>query len=96
MNPDSATLRGDHLDRSSDPDGTNRRKGLLSPTGWAVIGFLAISAFYLLSEHRAQFLGALPWLLLLACPFLHILHGGHDHAVTAQMVPPTREADHEP
>lgn len=43
-----------------------------------VAGFLAIALFFLLSEHRAHFLGILPYLLLVACPLLHFLgHGGH-------------------
>ena len=43
-----------------------------------LIGFLLITAFFLFSEHRAHFLGILPYLLLLACPFLHMyMHGGH-------------------
>lgn len=42
--------------------------------------FAAISVFFLLSEHRAHFFGVLPYLLLLACPFLHLfLHRGHGH-----------------
>ncbi|WP_447954004.1 DUF2933 domain-containing protein [Sphingopyxis chilensis] len=43
------------------------------------LGFAAIAAFFLLSEHRAHLLGILPWaLLLLACPLLHrFMHGGH-------------------
>ena len=47
--------------------------------GWVVFG--AVAAFFLLSEHRAHFLGALPYLLLLACPLMHLFmhhgHGGH-------------------
>ena len=40
--------------------------------------FGAIAAYFLLSEHRAHFFGALPFLLLLACPFMHMfMHGGH-------------------
>jgi len=43
--------------------------------------FLAIALFFLWEEHRAHLLGALPWLLLLACPLMHMLmhrrHGGH-------------------
>ncbi len=57
-----------------------------SPTrrGWragiALLGFLAIAAFFLLSEHRAHALGILPYVLLLLCPFLHLFaHGGHGH-----------------
>lgn len=41
---------------------------------------LAIAAFYLWSEHRAHVFGALPYLLLLACPLMHLFHhGGHGH-----------------
>src|SRR5581483_5504246 len=35
---------------------------------WAFAGFLAIAAFFLLTEHRAHVLGWLPFLILLACP----------------------------
>ncbi len=42
---------------------------------------LGILSFYLWTEHRAHTLGALPYVLLLACPLLHVLmhrgHGGH-------------------
>lgn len=49
-----------------------------SKTGLAAIAFLLIAAFFLLSEHRAHAFGYLPFLLLLACPLLHMLmHGGH-------------------
>ena len=45
------------------------------------IGLLVMGAYFLLSEHRAHFLGALPYLLLLACPLMHVFmhrgHGGH-------------------
>lgn len=48
-------------------------------SNWAAIGFLAIAGFFLLSEHQAHMLGALPFLLLLACPLLHLFHHGrHD------------------
>lgn len=46
--------------------------------GLALLGFLAIAAFFLLSEHRAHALGILPYVLLLLCPVLHLFgHGGH-------------------
>ena len=46
--------------------------------GLAIAGFGLIAAFFLFSEHRAHALGILPWLLLAACPLLHIFgHGGH-------------------
>lgn len=49
---------------------------------WPVlIGFLLIAGFFLWTEHRAHLLGALPYLILLACPLMHIFmhrgHGGH-------------------
>ncbi len=47
--------------------------------GLIVMG--GIAAYFLLSEHRAHFFAALPFLLLLACPLMHIFmhhgHGGH-------------------
>ena len=47
--------------------------------GLLVMG--AIATYFLLSEHRAHFVGALPLLLLLACPLMHVFmhhgHGGH-------------------
>ena len=43
--------------------------------------FGAIAMFFLLSEHRAHFFSALPFLLLLVCPLMHVFmhhgHGGH-------------------
>jgi hypothetical protein len=57
-----------------------------SPSGWwrlpfwaAVAGFLAIAGFFLVTEHWAHTYGALPYLLLLACPLLHFFHHGHRH-----------------
>ena len=45
---------------------------------WAFAGFVLIAGFLLFSEHRAHFFGVLPYLLLLACPLLHIfMHRGH-------------------
>ena len=53
-------------------------------TGVAVIGFALVAAFYVLREHWGHALGALPYLLLLACPLMHLFmhhgHGGHHHA----------------
>lgn len=47
---------------------------------WVQLGFLAVAAFFLWTEHRAHLLGALPYLLILACPLMHLfMHGGHRH-----------------
>ncbi|HHL4078411.1 MULTISPECIES: DUF2933 domain-containing protein [unclassified Burkholderia] len=46
----------------------------------ALVAFAAIALFLLLSEHRAHFLGVLPYLLLLSCPLMHLfMHHGHGH-----------------
>jgi hypothetical protein len=45
---------------------------------WALYGFLAVAGFYLVTEHWAHTLSALPFLILLLCPLLHFFHhGGH-------------------
>jgi hypothetical protein len=46
----------------------------------AWIVFAIIAGFYLWTEHRAHLLGVLPYLVLLACPLMHLfMHHGHDH-----------------
>ena len=53
-----------------------------SRTAWVLLAFLAIAAFFLLTEHRAHFFSILPFALLLLCPLLHLFHhrghGGSD------------------
>ena len=40
--------------------------------------FAAVAAFLLAFEHRVHLPQALPYLLLLACPLMHLfMHGGH-------------------
>ena len=40
--------------------------------------FAVVAAFFLISEHRAHLLPYLPWLLLAACPLMHLfMHGRH-------------------
>jgi len=44
----------------------------------ALIVFLGIAAFFLITEHTAHLFGVLPFALLLLCPLVHIfMHGGH-------------------
>jgi hypothetical protein len=43
-----------------------------------LLGFLAIVGYFLVTEHWAHIIPFLPWLLLLACPLMHVfMHGGH-------------------
>ena len=39
-----------------------------SKTGLVLLAFLAIAAFFLITEHTAHFFGLLPYALLLLCP----------------------------
>ncbi|MGE0175100.1 MAG: DUF2933 domain-containing protein [Oligoflexales bacterium] len=49
-----------------------------------IVAALAILAFYLITEHKAHLYGALPYILLLVCPLMHLfMHGGHNHAPSA-------------
>jgi hypothetical protein len=50
---------------------------LRSRSGLVLLGFLAIAAFFIVTEHTVHVLSALLYLLLLVCPLLHWLHGGH-------------------
>ena len=53
-----------------------------SRSKWVLAGFLLVAAYFLWTEHQAHLIGALPYLLLLACPLMHLFHhghGGHGH-----------------
>lgn len=62
----------DHMHgRDSSGNGSSRWK-------WALLGFLAVAGFFLWTEHKAHVFGVLPYLLVLACPLMHLFHhGGH-------------------
>ena len=55
------------------------RAFLGSTTG--LIGSLLLAAVggWLLMSHTGHVLLALPYLILLACPLMHVLHRGHHH-----------------
>ncbi len=47
-------------------------------SGIVLCGFLLVGGFYLATEHTAHLFGALPYLLLLSCPLMHLfMHHGH-------------------
>jgi len=49
-----------------------------SRNGLVLLGFLAIAAYFLYTEHQAHLFGALPFILLALCLVLHLFgHGGH-------------------
>ena len=51
----------------------------LSPPCWLVIMLALIGAFFLLREHWSHIAGYWPYLLLLACPLMHLFHGHGGH-----------------
>lgn len=42
---------------------------------FVLFGFLAIAGYFVITEHRAHAISALPYMLLLACPLMHMFHG---------------------
>jgi len=67
----------------------------------ALLGFLAIIGFFLITEHWAHLYGYWPYLLLLACPLLHIFghgghggHGNHDDEKTTEKKPSSSPSHH--
>jgi hypothetical protein len=47
---------------------------------YVFFGFVAIALFFLITEHRAHVIPFLPFLLLAACPLMHLFHHrGHSH-----------------
>ena len=52
------------------------------PAGMALATAALIVGFYLLREHWGHVTGYWPYLLLLACPLMHLMHGHGNHAQT--------------
>ena len=46
---------------------------------WIFWGFVLVAAYFLITEHRAHTIQYLPFLLLLACPLMHLFHGHGGH-----------------
>jgi hypothetical protein len=45
---------------------------------WFLVAFAGLTVLLLWQEHRAHLLGVIPYLILLACPLLHLfMHRGH-------------------
>jgi hypothetical protein len=64
--------------------------------GLALLVVALVGGFLLTTEHRAHVLGFLPYLLLLACPFMHMfMHHGHGHGAHSQEHGQPRSTDDE-
>lgn len=73
---------------------SNMRAPLHIPLWSAFCAFAAIALFFLWTEHGAHLLGALPYVLVLLCPLVHLfMHRGHQgHG--ADRVGDERHTDH--
>lgn len=61
-------------------DAASRGDKMTSRASFVFIGFAAVAGYYLLTEHTAHALSALPLLLFLSCPLMHLfMHHGHKH-----------------
>jgi hypothetical protein len=59
---------------------TDTGRNLASAGRAAFIGFCVVAALFLIYEHTMHVLGVLPYLLLLACPLMHVfMHHVHQH-----------------
>lgn len=54
------------------------------PVAIALLMIVLILAFYLLREHWGHVSGLWPYLLLLACPLMHLFHGHGGHGGPAR------------
>ena len=70
-----------HMQHHDTTDGMSTRQTPRT-LAWkgAAIMVAVIVVFYVLREHWGHVLGFLPYLLLLACPLMHLfMHHGHGH-----------------
>lgn len=74
----------EHADHKHTPTKSESRFDLYKIGKW---GAIAIIVYFLWAEHRAHVIQYLPYLLLLACPLIHIFmhgdhagHGGHNQS----------------
>lgn len=70
---------------------------MLSGPRLAFLALVAAGGYFLWTEHQAHLMAALPYLILLLCPLMHIfMHHGHsgpskDKNVHGHETPPTKE-----
>ena len=70
-----------HPVNESHANGTPSRR---RPVSIALLMVVLIVAFYLLREHWGHVSGLWPYLLLLACPLMHLFHGHGGHGGPAR------------
>ena len=73
---------------------TTRDDPTLTRRRWtiAVAMLVLIAGFYLLREHWGHVAGSWPYLLLLVCPLMHLMHGHGRHGHHADRDTPSADA----
>ena len=57
---------------------TQKTSFWFTPKGLGALGLIAAATYFLLIEHQEHVWQYLPFMILLACPFMHMfMHGGH-------------------
>ncbi len=69
------------MDNQTSVEQTSDKTIWRQPLGIAIFMVILIVSFYLLREHWGHIFGFWPYLILLACPLMHLMHGhgGHHH-----------------
>ena len=72
----------EHIHEQESYDGAAATPRYLQRGRWVFVALAAIVAGLLIAEHRVHVIAALPYLILLACPLMHMFmhgggHGGH-------------------
>ncbi|MCW5658799.1 MAG: DUF2933 domain-containing protein [Burkholderiaceae bacterium] len=66
-----------------------------SAAGIALLVVLVVGGFYLVTEYTAHVFGALPYVLVLACPLMHLfMHRGHGHGGHSRNPPSNDDEQH--
>lgn len=68
------TQHQNHSEQSEKPGSFWKSSG-----GIALLMVGLVVAFYLIREHWTHLGQTWPYLLLLLCPLMHLMHGGHGH-----------------
>ena len=69
------------MGHAANPDASTPEPAHRKPRVWAasLLMVALIAGFYVLREHWNHVAGAWPYLLLLACPLMHLFHGHGGH-----------------